>query len=398
MHLRLVVPLASVLLGALVTPSLAAASVSQSGAAAQAPATGTTAGWRVAAQNYDGPAGTSLTLPPAPSILLTPGAWQQLRPREDEFTLAVADRSGQPVLVQIEFTPRGARTPVSMTSCRSVVAQDVAPGSRVRAEPLAGRCSNGDLSAPTVGALTFRFYTPPVVSIAPPARRWAALVGLKAYQAPTHDTVGGDGDIGAVLAGLLHAGWLRSHILIVTDQAGTVAGVEGAMHWLVAHSAPDTFSLFHYSGHICIASRGPCGAGHTWLWTTDNQFIPETVVAQDLRGLQGHAWLDFAGCEAGAFDVGLHSPARLYTGSSQPNETSYEQPSWGESEWAGLLWDRGFDRGEASGGDPYTATVDAMTRFAADQTTAGTANQPAGAQHPYVAGGGSGWRLSAPPG
>ncbi|GAC1443078.1 MAG: hypothetical protein NVS3B26_11680 [Mycobacteriales bacterium] len=253
------------------------------------------------------------------------------------------------------------------------------------------------MSAPTVGRLAFKFYAPPVVTIAPPDRRWAAIVGLRSYQRPTHDTVGGNGDTAAIVDALLHAGWLRSHILVVADQAGTPAGIEAAMQWLVSHSAPDTFSLFHYSGHVCIASRGPCGPGHTYLWTTDNQFISEDTVARELNGLRGHAWLDFAGCEAGAFDVGLHSPDRLYTASSRAHETSYEQPSWGESEWAGLLWDRGYDQGQASG-QRYAGSIGAMTRFAADQATAQTASQPAGAQHPYIAGGQPSWQLSAPPG
>ncbi|GAC1445550.1 MAG: hypothetical protein NVSMB55_27250 [Mycobacteriales bacterium] len=390
MRLRTAGLLSVALLGAAMTPSFAATT-------APAAKSNVNGGWRVSAESYRGPAGANTTLSGTPGAVLNPGPWQQLRNRENRFSVAVADQSGQPVLTEVEYTPTGAHAPVSMTTCSPSLTMDVAPGSRVRAEALAGRCTDGSVSTPTVGSMTFRFYAPPVVSIAAPSQRWAALVGLRSYQRPTHDTVGGAGDTTAVLGALLNSGWRRDHILVVTDGAGTPAGIEGAMHWLVAHSTPSTFSLFHYSGHICIASRGPCGAGHTWLWTTDNQFVSENTVAQDLSGLRGHAWLDFAGCEAGAFDVGLHSADRLFTASSQPHETSYEQPSWGESEWAGLLWDRGYDQGQANG-QPYTANVGAMTHFAADQATADTANQPAGAQHPYIAGGQPGWRLSAPPG
>lgn len=354
-------------------------------------------GSRVVTHDYRAPAGVSPSLSAVAPLVTSPGPWVQLRPREAKVVITVADGAHRPVLVRVDYTSAGRRAPLSTVTCDRTLSLLVAAGSRVRAEPLAGRCSNGTLSAPTTGSLTYRFFAPRIRRVVPPAKRWAALIGIKTYTRPTHDTIGGDGDIAAIRTGLLHSGWRSDHILMVSDRDATSAGIQQAMRWLVGHSAPDTFSLFHYSGHICIASRGPCGAGHTWLWTTDNRFLSEDAVAADLQGMRGHVWYDVAGCEAGAFDVGLHSPNRLFTASSQASETSYEEPSWRESEWAGLLWDRGYDRGQASGGRPFSASIDAMVRFAADQATAATAGQPAGAQHPYMAGGSPGWSLSAPP-
>lgn len=348
--------------------------------------------------DYTGPGGVSLSLDAAPGTVTSPGAWQRLQGTENKVRISLADQSGRQPLLQVDYVPSGQRATKSVTTCAAAITLAVAPRTQLRAEPLAGRCTNGQLSAPTSGTIAFRFSRPPVVHVAPPSKRWALIIGIHDYQRPTHDTVGGDKDAAAVRSALLHSGWRSDHIRMVSDSSATPAGITAAINWLVARSAPDTFTLLHYSGHVCIASRGPCGQGHTYLWTSDNRFIAESTMAAQLRRLKGHSWLDFSGCEAAAFDDGLHSADRLVTASSQAHETSYERPDWGESVWAGLLWDRGYLQGQANAGRPYSANIDQLFRFASQQATASTANQPAGAQHPYRAGGEAGWRLSAPPG
>ena len=340
-------------------------------------------------QTYSMPAGTPLEV-------LTPGAWVPLQAREDRVTVD----SSAGVLTRIEYTPAGQPDLSSRDTCATSTTLDVQRGSQVRAEPLVGLCPGNRPSLPTSGSYTFTMSAPAPLPVRrpgiPAALRWAALVGIQDYQSPTHDTVGGTEDVVAVKRALLHAGWRSDHILVVTGTDASAEGVQHAMSWLAAHSTPRTFSLFHYSGHVCIASRGGCPSGHTWLWSQDNRFLSEDSVASQLRQVRGHAWFDFAGCESGAFDVGLHSPSVLFTSSSQASETSYEVPEWKESVWTGLLWERGYDGGAASNGVHHSADVGTMSRYAQSQAISLTSKQDAGSQHPIIVGGNPRWSLSSP--
>lgn len=228
-----------------------------------------------------------------------------------------------------------------------------------------------------------------------PADRWAVLIGIQDYAGNTHPTYGGRGDVAAIRTTLLHSGWLSDHILTLIDRQANCRAIRDAMSWLAERSSPLTFSLFHFSGHACIVSRGPCAAGHTYLWSYDNRFIPESTVGSALARVQGRAWFDFAACEAGAFDAGLSSPGRLVTASSQASETSYEEPGWNESVWSGLVWDQASQQGRA-GGDPARATIGQMVEFGRVHAAQLTASQAAGPQHPYVAGGDPTQSLYAP--
>jgi hypothetical protein len=228
-----------------------------------------------------------------------------------------------------------------------------------------------------------------------PAERWAVLVGVQDYAGDTHPTYGSRGDINAIRTALLGSGWRSDHILTLLDCQASGQAITAAMSWLADHSGPTTFSLFHFSGHACIARRGPCGAGHTYLWSQDNTFIPERQVGALLGRVQGQAWFDFAGCETGAFDAGLSSPKRLVTGASQANETAYEVPAWNESVWTGLVWDHAFLQGQA-GTAPGKATIGQMVAYGKTQAPHFTAGQGPGPQHPYVAGGDPSQTLYAP--
>jgi hypothetical protein len=344
---------------------------------------------RSVSQSYSAPAG-------AGEVVVSPGAWVPLKANEDRATIG----NGQAVLIKIDYTPAGQQAVTSLKTCATSTTLDVGRGSQLRAQPLVGLCPGTRPSAPISGSLTFTLSAPAPVARPrtgiPAADRWAALVGIQDYQSPTHDTVGGYGDVVAVKRALLHAGWRSDHILVVTGTDASAANIQYSLSWLAAHSGPKTFSLFHYSGHICIASRGGCPSGHTWLWSQDNRFLSEDSVASQLKQVQGHAWFDFAGCESGAFDVGLHSANVLFTSASQANETAYEVPEWKESVWTGLLWERGYDGGQASNGVHHGSDVGSMSRYAQARAVELTSKQSAGSQHPVVVGGNPRWSLSNP--
>ncbi|HEY2427389.1 MAG TPA: caspase family protein, partial [Acidimicrobiales bacterium] len=199
---------------------------------------------------------------------------------------------------------------------------------------------------------------------------------------------------------LSQGGWQPSHILELLDGAATAANIRSAMSWLVAHSSPNSFTVFHYSGHVCEQGRGPCSNPDKYMWPVDNRLISGAEFAQRMRGLQGWSWIDISGCEAAAFDQGVSSPQRFFTGSSMGNETSYEVPGWHESVWTGLLVQQGIlERQAATGGGPVS--IQQAVRWAQQRATQMTANQPAGAQHPYAVGGTGAWFIAqgaAPPG
>jgi caspase domain-containing protein len=227
---------------------------------------------------------------------------------------------------------------------------------------------------------------------------WAVVVGIQNYQGSTHHTYGGLGDTVVFQKLLARQGWPDSHVLVLADGQATIANIRSAMQWLVAHSSPDTFTLFHYSGHVCIASTGSCAGGHTHLWSVDNRFISEDEFSQNMRGLQGQAWVDVSGCEAAAFDRGISSPLRLFTGSSGATEKSYENQSWQESVWTGLLVDQGLLQGRADSNGDHRVSVQEAVGWAKPQASQMTEGQAHGPQHPvsYGGGDGAGWYLNAP--
>ena len=225
---------------------------------------------------------------------------------------------------------------------------------------------------------------------------WAVIIGIQDYQYPTHHTIGGDGDTAVFHQLLQRAGWPESHILQLVDGGATLANIRSSMQWLVSHSSPGSFTVFHYSGHVCISSAGGCPAGHTFLWSVDNGFLSEQEFGQAMRGLQGTAWVDVSGCESAAFDQGISSPQRLFTAATGPHEKGYENPAWHESVWTGLVVDQAILQGKADqNGDGHVSVQEAV-RWAQGQAAYMTSNQhPYGSQHPYAVGGTGEWSLTA---
>ena len=348
---------------------------------------------RVVTVSYQLPAGE--TTGSGAYVWGTPVATGAARADEDAVTVSGVDRSG-PVALAVDLTHRG-------TTRRYVVCAPlrlaVSTGDTVAASPLVGRCANGTVSAPTGGRVTLSFHKRPKPRLrgAPASLRWAVLVGINDYAGSTHSTVGGVGDVNVIRKALLAAGWRDDHILVVKGDQASRANIRWAFDWLAQHSTAHTFSLFHFSGHVCISSRGSCPSGHTYLWAQDNRFIPETEVRARMSHVRGYSWLDIAGCEAGAFD--LHSPTRLFTASSRASETSYENPDWRKSYWSGLVWDRGFLQGYAdNNGKARRATIGEMAAYGKRQAPLLTRKGSRGPQHPVVLGGSPTWTLYLPPG
>jgi hypothetical protein len=238
----------------------------------------------------------------------------------------------------------------------------------------------------------------PFANLAPPGAKpevWAVVIGIQDYQGRTHPTVGGRGDAAAFMDVLGRAHWPADHILELADGAATAANVRQAMQWLVNHSSPTSFTVFHFSGHVCIQSTGPCAANHMHLWTVDNQFISDDELGNSMRGLQGNAWVDIAGCEAAAFDKGISTSQRLFTGSSAANEKSYEHPDWHESVWTGLAIDQGMLQGQADANNDHKVTVQEAVRWAQPRAAETTQGQDHGPQHPVISGGSGEYDLAA---
>lgn len=368
-------------------------------ARAAAPAAPPSTATRTVTQSYSEAGGVTPLLPGGTSKLTSPGPAQQVAATEDHLRVVSHDSGGAPVAISLDYQPSATSGTVTALVCGDSGLLPVWHGSQVRATPVLGRCSDGRLSVPRSGTLVLTFVRPlpkpPASRVIPADRRWAVVVGISTYAGSTHPTVGGVGDAAAVRSSLLHAGWRSDHIRVLTEQAASGQAILDAMSWLAARSGPTTYSLFHFSGHACIASRGPCGSGHTWLWSQDNRFLSETTVASVLGRVKGRAWFDFAACESGAFDAGLHSALRLVTASAQPDETAYEEPQWHESVWTGFAFDQGFLQGHA-GSAPYRATIAQMVAFGQSSSTHYTSQQARGPQHPYAAGGDRTQTLYAP--
>jgi hypothetical protein len=223
---------------------------------------------------------------------------------------------------------------------------------------------------------------------------FAVVIGIQNYQGKTKDTYGGRGDAAAFMEALRRTGWNRDHVIYLTEGAATAGAIRNAMQWLVDRSAPNTFTVFHYSGHVKQQ-----GIGNEFLWSVDNQFIRNTDFGAVMSRLQGRAWVDIAGCEAAGFDKGISSPSRLFSAASRVNEKGYENPDWRQSIWTGLSVDRGILQGAADANRNGVVTIQEAVRYGEAQAPAMTQGQSHGPQHPVIAGGAGEWLLgrSAPP-
>jgi hypothetical protein len=230
-------------------------------------------------------------------------------------------------------------------------------------------------------------------TFAPPEKRYALLVGVTNYRAPTHDTIAGAQDVEFIQQSLVANGWLPQNIRVLTNTAATGAALRTGLAWIAGQSVPGTFTLFHFSGHV--KQEG----GHEKLWPYDRDFVPDSDVTSILNRGSGKMWVDIAGCEAAGFMEGLPSARVLFSSSSRSTQKSYEYPQWRESVWTGLLWDLSLGQGQADADRNGVTTVGEALRYSTYYAQAITLRQrPYGRQTPQVAGDGiRGWTLQNPP-
>jgi hypothetical protein len=284
-------------------------------------------------------------------------------------------------------------TPVVSLPLTHLTQQTQPAPQRRKAVPVRTRANTGVPVEASLGPPPGPFDDPRPTAFAAPENRYAFLAGVTRYRKPTHDTIAGAQDVQFIRSLLLASGWRAENIRMVTDQQATGAAVRAGLQWLAGKSAPGTFTLFHFSGHV--KQEG----GHEKLWPYDRDFVTDTFLASTLNQGSGKLWVDIAGCEAGGFIEDLPSSRVLVSTSSKASQKSYEFPQWGESVWSGLVWDLGLAQGQADANHNGITTVGEALRWGTYYAQAITLRQqPHGRQTPQVAGDPvRGWTLDAPP-
>jgi hypothetical protein len=299
--------------------------------------------------------------------------------------------------VSLQPAPPAARaaaveqTPAVQVPPKPVAAP--APPAKKQAPAPPAKAARARAVVPELGPPPGPQYDPPPARTAAPADRYAFLVGITNYRAPTHDTIGAANDVRFIAQLLVQRGWLPQNIKVVTDGTATGAAVRNGLSWLATKSTPGTFTLFHYSGHV-----KQVGSTEK-LWPVDRAFINDSELASILGRGTGKLWVDIAGCEAGGFMPGLPSSRVLFSGSSTAAQKSYEYPEWGQSVWSGLLFDVATAQGGADADKNGRVTMGEALRYASYYAHSITrAQRPYGPQTPEVAGDAiRGWTLDAPP-
>jgi hypothetical protein len=212
------------------------------------------------------------------------------------------------------------------------------------------------------------------------AERWALVVGIDHFQGATRPNFGAVADADDFRQMLLKNGWADDHIRVLTDSGATAGAIRSGLQWLVDHSGPNSFSAFHYSGHVKQSGTTE------YLWPHDNSFIPDTDLAASIRQVKGQAWVDISGCEAAGFDEGISGPNRMFTASSKSNEKSYEIPDMHQSVFTLLEIDQGMLQGAADANRDSRVSVQEAFAYAAARAPSITSGESQGAQHPQIAG------------
>ena len=244
-------------------------------------------------------------------------------------------------------------------------------------------------------------------SAGPPAssQRSAFIVGVSRHLGGRPASpVGGAGDAAAMREVLRRAGWADDQVRVLTDTGATGANIRAGIQWLADRSGPDSFSLFHYSGHVFQRTGDPDRDGEAkdeFLVPYDaTSIISDRELGQKLGGVKGWLWTNISGCEAAGFNEGgaLEGPKRLFTGSSLEHEKSYERPDWKRSVYTGLLAHEGMINAKGDANRDGRVSIQEAFKYAEREAPPMTSKQRKGVQHPYLAGGdGTEWFLNPPP-
>lgn len=245
-------------------------------------------------------------------------------------------------------------------------------------------------------------------SAGPPAvvTRSALIIGISKHPGNRPvGTVGGAGDAGAMRGALRQAGWADDEMRVLIDSAATGASIRAGIQWLASRATADSFSVFHYSGHVYQRAGDPDHDGEV----KDEFLVPydpavsimsDRELGEKLGAVNGWLWTNISGCEAAGFNEGgnLEGPKRLFTGSSLEHEKSYERPDWRMSVYTGLLAEQGFLKGRGDANGDGNVSIQEAFHFAERETPRLTTGQRKGVQHPYLAGGdGTEWSLRKGP-
>ena len=241
----------------------------------------------------------------------------------------------------------------------------------------------------------------PLVRAAPPAaaEKYALVIGINDYQAPTRDTIGSVGDALDMREALLRNGWLDGNIKMLLDSAATADAIREGMRWLVSKSSPAAFSVFHYSGHTKQMDTVPDLEGwDEFLWGAGNDFVSDNEFTDHMKAVKGRLWANVANCESAGFDDGFSGPEKLFTAASREDQKGYEEPGWNRSVFSGLMVREGILKGRADANKDGRVSLDEAFAHAEKHAPAMTAGaKPYGPQNPVRRGGGGGeWFLSPP--
>jgi hypothetical protein len=231
--------------------------------------------------------------------------------------------------------------------------------------------------------------------------RRALIVGVTDYAGKTTSTAAGAADADDFERVLLNNGFAPGNIVKLTEGRATAANIRGGLQWLADNSNENTFSVFHFSGHVKQMGGDRDRDGEKvdeFLWPHDNKFIADGELANRMRSMRGLTWIDIAGCEGAGFDDGISSPSRLFTASSRETEKSYEYPPWNNSVFTGLEIDEAFLQGKGDRDGNGKVSIQEAFAHAHERAPQMTSRQKKGPQNPVSAGGsGPEWFLNGPP-
>ena len=164
-------------------------------------------------------------------------------------------------------------------------------------------------------------------------RKWALLIGINDYVAPTADNIGARQDAQSIETTLVHLGWRTDHIILLTDLNATAQHIIDGIRWLAYKTRSNSTVVFHYSGHenyrwVSSGSDSDRDTRDVMIWAANNRYITDDTLGYELNHVVAyHMWIDISTCRASGFDdYGMIKPGRILTYSSTVNELSYEDP------------------------------------------------------------------------
>lgn len=227
------------------------------------------------------------------------------------------------------------------------------------------------------------------------ADKWAVLVGVDQYRGSVRDIHGSVGDVKDLHEIIQRSGWPADHVRILTNEQATAGNIRAAWKWLIANAGDNSFSIFHYSGHIKQLSGDRDRDGEAldeYLWPVDNGYLSDAELSHNMRQIRGWTWIDISGCEGGGLDDGASAVNRLFTAASQEREKAYDHRGWKNSVFTHFLADQAILQGKGNRDGDKRVSIQEAFDLAAREAPHYTRYQSKGPQHPYIAGGdGSQW-------